>query len=80
MSRWMDIDTAPFEQPVMVRTDSHVFPAILRKNVSMDDQERRCHQWQATSDKHPADWSDGCCWASNADEIASTQPNQWRHL
>lgn len=47
----------------------------------MDSQERDCSCWVFTRDQEPPDdWTDGVCWAVNADGEASTQPTHWKPL
>jgi hypothetical protein len=78
--RWSDIRTAPYQREVEVRIGSRAYKAILRKDASLDEDERPCDQWQATTDCYPRCWSDGACWDSNADEIRSAQPEAWREV
>lgn len=77
---WQDIDTAPHSVEVEVRAGSMRFPAMLVLDGSMDSLETTCDQWQATTDRFPRNWCDGCCWESNSEGVASTQPNAWRPL
>ncbi|MBO9624118.1 MAG: hypothetical protein J7500_15530 [Sphingomonas sp.] len=80
MSKFRQIDTAPYGREVEVRCGRKWFPAILVKDGSMTEDEAPCDQWQATTDSFPRNWSDGACWASNADGNMSDQPEEWRHL
>lgn len=71
----------PYNTPVMVKTyGGHSFIARYQKNASMTSDETPCDQWQADSDVYPECWTDGCCWESNADEIASDHVIAWRAL
>jgi hypothetical protein len=55
--------------------------AELRLNAcgSMTEDEVPCDQWQAVNDDYPKCWSEGSCWASNADCYTSDQPTAWRY-
>jgi hypothetical protein len=80
VSKWQPIDSVPYNVEVEVKIDRRIFPAILRPDASMTSEEESCDQWQATTDRHPACWSEGACWESNADEVMSLQPEAWRAL
>ncbi|AWI90235.1 hypothetical protein C0214_19430 [Methylobacterium sp. DM1] len=76
------INTAPLDEEVYVYCGEMRFRAKLVSGASAyeDDngRERICDQWQATRDgEHPPCWSEGGCWASNADESPSLQPTHW---
>lgn len=77
---WQAIKEAPYNQPVEVKIGRRSFPAVLRPDASMTDEEKSCDQWQATTGAYPVCWSDGACWESNADEQMSLQPEAWRPL
>lgn len=54
------------------------FLARLEPDAS-ENEHGSCHQWVAAIEgEHPPCWSDGACWASNEDEVASLQPTAWR--
>lgn len=75
---WQPIETAPYGQEVRVKAGEMTFLAMLVKDASMLEDETPCDQWQATREgEHPPCWSDGACWASNADDCASLQPTGW---
>lgn len=77
---WQDIATAPYEREVIVGTQDGVFfRATLHPNASMDENEKECDQWVATT-IHPDCWTDGACWANNADEEPSDQPIRWTEI
>lgn len=47
----------------------------------MDADEQPCGCWCfVTEQEPPPDWTDGVCWASNENEVPSTQPVRWKHL
>ncbi len=74
---WMPIETAPYNTPVQVKVGHMTMLARLIPNGS-EDENGSCDQWQAEHDgEHPPCWSDGACWASNADEVQSLQPSAW---
>lgn len=78
MGEWKAIESAPYGVEVEVRAGRMTFPAMLVRDGSMTDEDRSCDQWQATTDKHPRDWCDGCCWESNSEGNMSAQPSKWR--
>lgn len=73
-----DMRSAPYDTTVEVLADGCWFPAKLRQAASMTEGGDPCDQWIATTDDHPACWSEGCCWESNVDEQMSAQPKAWR--
>ncbi|MFN8681722.1 hypothetical protein ACDP63_11345 [Paracoccus sp. P2] len=76
---WRPISSAPFHTPVIVKVGQMTFPAVLRGNAAMDENGQDCAQWQAMNEgEHPPCWSDGACWASNADGLTSMQPTGWK--
>jgi hypothetical protein len=80
-AQWKDICTAPYNIPVRIKAGKRRFPAILRPDASLDEHEQPCDQWLAVEeDNHPRDWCDGCCWDSNSNGVASTQPTGWQPL
>lgn len=80
MTRWQPIDAAPYDVPVQVKAGRMHFAAILRAGASMTEDEVPCDQWQAIGDRFPKNWSEGCCWESNADGLLSDQPTAWRTI
>lgn len=75
---WRPINEAPYGQEVRIQAGEMTFLAMLVKDGSMLEDETPCDQWQATREgEHPECWSDGACWASNADDCASLQPTGW---
>ncbi len=76
---WQPIDSAPNGVSVQVKCEGFKpFLATLVRDASIDENERPCDQWQADTDTFPGCWSDGACWASNADGVMSKQPQKWR--
>lgn len=74
-----DMAAVPYNTTVEVRAGRKVFEARLLPEHSMTEDEEACDQWVAALDaRPPADWSAGCCWGSNCDGVASTQPSAWR--
>lgn len=80
--KWQAIQSAPYNTEVEVSLTRRRKPmrAILKSDASMDENERACDQWQATTDDYPKCWTDGGCWESNADMNVSDQPTAWRPL
>lgn len=76
---WRAIETAPYVTRVEIRAGSMTFIAELHPGVSEDEDGNACDQWAASIDgEHPPCWTDGGCWASNANEMQSLQPTAWR--
>jgi hypothetical protein len=77
---WQPLDTVPYGREVEVKLGSRAIRAQRVRNASMTEDEVPCDQWQATTDRFPKCWSDGCCWATNADGVMSEQPEGWREV
>jgi hypothetical protein len=76
---WKGIESAPYDQEVIVRVYGMTFHAKLLADVSMDEDGQPCDQWQATRDgEYPPCWSEGGCWSSNENGDPSMQPDAWR--
>lgn len=75
-----DLTAAPFQTPVVVQLENGFeLLAVLEPDASMDENERACDQWrEAQEGTAPDCWSEGACWASNADETPSLQPVMWK--
>ena len=82
MSEWQPIDSAPYDQAVVVKVGIGMqFHAILRDDVSIDEYGNDCDQWQSVNDgEHPPCWSGGSCWEYNEDFYMSLQPTHWMPL
>lgn len=79
MAKWLPIEDAPMNTTVRVRAGGKTFLARLVPNASVTEDGEDCDQWQAEVEgKHPRCWSDGACWASNADQVESAQPTHWQ--
>jgi hypothetical protein len=75
---WRTMDSAPRDGTVI--TAEVVIEGRIQWSESfMDDDEAPCGGWVWVDDREPPpDWSEGACWSSNADEVASTPPTRWR--
>jgi len=77
---WRPISEAPYNQEVFVKTEGGAFfRATLHPDASINEDEEDCDQWVATG-VYPDCWTDGACWASNAEEVSSDQPIGWQPL
>jgi hypothetical protein len=75
---WRPIESAPYNQEVVVRVGEMTFLAKLMPDISQDEHGNECDQWQATREgEHPPCWSNGACWSSNEDEWPSLSPEAW---
>ena len=75
---WRAIDEAPFDTPVEVLVGRRVIVAELRADHTVDADDNSVSQWVCVEGKHPPCWSDGACWASNAELKPSLPPTAWR--
>jgi hypothetical protein len=80
--KWQDIETAPYNTPVIVEVGSGMsFAAQLVPDASINSEDQSCAQWRAVHQgEHPPCWSDGACWQRNENEVMSMQPRRWRAL
>lgn len=83
VSNFSPIDTAPRDgtliQAVIPNHGSD--NVIAWQNGFADGEGGDCGCWCFMSDQAPpACWTDGVCWESNEDGIASIQPIQWKKL
>lgn len=79
---WQPIKSAPKDgRDIEIRTfDGFEMPARWERHGFEDEDGKSVGAWVATEEeKHPPCWTDGACWASNADEVQSDQPMMWRH-
>lgn len=80
---WQPIDTAPrdgtaIQAKIPGYGDDYI---IAWMGGFIDEDEDDCYCWVIVEDQEPPDcWTDGVCWASNADEIASVKPTHWKPL
>lgn len=78
--KWLDPVDAPYGTELLVKTHGGaVFLAKYECNASVNSDENACDQWQAVN-VHPECWTNGCCWESNADEMASDPVVGWINL
>ena len=84
MSEWQTIETAPMDgTEIQARIPGHGEDNVIawQTDAFMASDEASCGGWAFTRDQEPPDsWTDGVCWAVNADEVASTQPTHWKAL
>lgn len=74
-----DMSAAPYQTPVIVLLENGFeLLATLEPGVSMAENGQECDQWcEVEEGTAPDCWSEGACWSSNADEVASLQPVKW---
>jgi hypothetical protein len=54
---------------------------IAWKQGFADEEGGDCGCWCFISEQEPPScWTDGVCWESNEDGVASIQPTQWKKL
>lgn len=78
---WHLIESAPHDgTKIQIKTHGgYELDAYYDALGSMDENEDVCGQWVAAKeDIHPECWTDGACWAINADYKCSDQPQYWR--
>lgn len=82
-SAWRPIGEAPRDgTPIQARIPGHGSDNIIAWQDGLrDSQDRECGGWVFVSDQEPPDdWTDGVCWAVNADGVPSTAPTEWKPL
>ena len=83
MMEWQPIETAPRDgTPIQVKIPGHGSDNVVAWfDDLMDSDGQSCGGWHWMEDNEPPDcWTDGICWASNADDVASVQPTHWMPL
>lgn len=77
---WKDIGTAPCDLVIEVLIPREPHPRLVYwVNGFKDASGDTCGGWQIGDDgEAPPSWSDGVCWASNADDEPSVKPTHWR--
>lgn len=82
MSEWQPIETAPRDgTAILVKTVGDHYLEAYWGDSLMNKAEHFCSGWFANKeDNHPACWTDGVCWESNADEEPSDPPILWTPL
>lgn len=74
---WLDISTAPKDgTPIQAEIPGHGSDNIIAWSFGLADANAEiCGGWHFIGDKEPPDdWTDGVCWAVNADGRKSTEP------
>ena len=80
-SGWQPIESAPKDgTPIQVKIPGHGSDNLIRWSEGfMDEHENPCGCWEWAGDNEPPEcWTDGVCWASNEDHVASVQPTEWK--
>lgn len=80
MFNWQPIETAPRDgTKIFIKTHGgYGFEASYELLGAVDDEENVVGQWVAANEEVcPPCWSEGACWSSNEDEVASDPPRFW---
>lgn len=81
---WQDISTAPRDgTDIQAEIPGNGSDNVIawQVNAFLDDDEQPVGGWAFTTDQEPPDcWTDGICWATNEDGVASVQPTRWKPL
>jgi len=80
MALWLPMWLAPSDRPILLRTKSRPrgFEAS-RGGPYPGSNDEDCWGWAAADeDAAPPSWTDGVCWAVNADMVPSERPTGWR--
>lgn len=82
MSDWQPIKTHPTdERPFRVKMeDGHEFNVSLQDGFLREDETEACSFVAEEGEDYPECWTDGVCWGSNADDVASEYPVFWRPI
>ena len=82
MDQWQPIETAPKEGTVIkVQTAGGLIFRASWQGGLVNESENECFGWLAEDEAGQPDcWSDGVCWAENADGKKSDQPTHWEPL
>ncbi|MBK61656.1 MAG: hypothetical protein CL575_01690 [Altererythrobacter sp.] len=79
---WQPIENAPRDgTAIQARIPGNGEDNIIAWQVEafLDDNEEPCGGWAFVTDQEPPEcWTDGVCWASNEDEVASVWPTHWK--
>lgn len=81
MTDWLPISSAPRDgTAIQARIPGHGEDNIIAWfDGLLDDQERDCGGWHFVEDQEPPDcWTDGVCWETNADGVASVKPTHFK--
>ncbi|TFZ81397.1 hypothetical protein [Candidatus Macondimonas diazotrophica] len=80
-SPWQSIETAPKDGTVIqAEIPGHGSDNLIWWLEGLVDSDcNDCGGWAFVEDQEPPGcWTDGICWASNEDGVASVQPVRWR--
>ncbi len=83
MSEFQPIETAPRDgTEIQARIPGHGDDNVIAWFAdAVEDEDGPCGTWAFTRDQEPPDcWTDGWCWASNADSLPSIPPTHWKPL
>jgi hypothetical protein len=83
MAEWQSMETAPRDgTPFQAKIPGHGSDNILAWTDGLLNSDNRfCGGWSFAEDQEPPDsWTDGICWAVNADGKPSVQPTEWKPL
>lgn len=83
MTDWQPIETAPQDgTAIQVEIPGHGSDFIVAWLEGFtDSDDNPCGCWALVEDQEPPDcWTDGVCWAVNADGLPSAQPTRWKPL
>jgi len=83
MSEWQDMALAPRDgTEIQAEIPGHGSDNVIAwEDGYLDEDEQPCGCWIFTRDQEPPDcWTDGVCWASNEEGVASIPPTRWKPL
>lgn len=83
MAEWQSMETAPRDgTPFQAKIPGHGSDNILAWTDGLLNSDNQfCGGWSFAEDQEPLDsWTDGICWAVNADGNPSVQPTEWKPL
>jgi hypothetical protein len=83
LSEWRDMDAAPKDgtRVLLLLESGGIIAGEWVENAGVTSDETLCGMWGAADEEiWPTSWTDGLCWASNADEVSSDQPVAWSPL